>query len=323
MSDPCPTPLSPRRLGLVAVALTLLTVSTACVDDEGPIPPSKPAGGSLATQGFAVQTVCGGAQTVPGIDVSQYQGTIDWDALAASGEVEFVWMRVGNGLGTDTMFHRNWPEARRVGLRRGAYQYFRPGTDARAAAEHFLAVIDAHGGTLPDDLPHMIDVETTDGQSAATIVAAVQTWVDHVEAATGKRPVIYTGSYFWDDNVRSSAFSSYHLWTAHYTQAACPLTSSSWSRWTIWQYSSTGRVTGITGDVDLNRFDGTLEDLDLWPTCSQFNPLRECLAPAWWCEPLDALEQAGVLEATCADFRSDSRFRRSEWAELVGRALCL
>ncbi len=270
-----------------------------------------------------VHTVCGGDDVVIGIDVSQYQSDIDWDALAASGEVEFAYIRVGNGLGTDTKFARNWPAARRVGIKRGAYQYFRPGMDALEEAQHYLAVINESGGYLADDLPPMIDVETTDDQSSATIVEAVRIWVEYIEQETGMRPVIYTGSYFWDDSVGSDAFSDYHVWTAHYTDAPCPLTSSSWARWTIWQFTSTGRVTGIEGNVDINRFDGTREELDLWSECSQFNPISDCTAPEWWCPAIDELVDEGLLATECGEFRVTDQFSRAEWAELVGEALHL
>lgn len=268
-----------------------------------------------------VHTQCGGDTTVPGIDVSVYQGTIDWDALAASGEVEFAYIRVGDGMGTDSQFDRNWPEARRVGVRRGAYQYFRPGRDPLELAEHYLSIINDSGGYSSDDLPPMIDVETTDGQSAAVIRDNVRVWVDTIEAATGMRPIIYTGSYFWDDNVGFDDFSDYHLWTPHYTSAECPLMSDSWEMWTIWQYSSTGRVTGIEGNVDMNRFNGTLESLDEWPQCSQYNPISDCVAPDWWCPPIEDLVAAGLMTQSCEEYGPNDRLTKAQWAELVGASL--
>lgn len=295
---------------LVALSMVGCDLEPPPIDDFG-------------THPQAVHTVCGGDDVVIGIDVSQYQSDIDWDALAASNEVEFAYIRVGNGLGTDTKFARNWPAARRVGLKRGAYQYFRPGMDALEEAQHYLALIDDAGGYLADDLPPMIDVETSDDQSSATIVEAVRIWVEYVEQETGMRPVIYTGSYFWDDNVGSDAFSDYHVWTPHYTDNPCPLTSSSWAQWTIWQFTSTGRVTGIEGNVDINRFNGTREELDLWSQCSTSNPIADCSPPDWWCPAIAELVGEGLLSDGCDGFRVTDEFSRAEWAELVGKSLYL
>jgi GH25 family lysozyme M1 (1,4-beta-N-acetylmuramidase) len=284
------------------VALTCSLSHIVCAPEPGDTE-------RFAVEQQTVKVVCGGDDTVIGIDISQYQATIDWDALADSGDAEFAFIRVGNGLGTDTQFARNWPEARRVGVRRGAYQYFRPDMDILAEARHYLAVIDAAGGYLDDDLPPMIDVEATDDQSSETIVAAVRTWVDYVEEQTGMRPVIYTGSYFWDDNVGSDAFSDYHLWTPHYTSNPCPLMSNSWERWTIWQYTSEGSITGIDGNVDTNRFNGTLEDLDRWPECSRFNPISDC--------PADVGADDAGLEAVLDRSDADMGSSREE-ADLTG-----
>ena len=107
------------------------------------------------------------------------------------------------------------------------------------------------------DLPPVIDVEATDGQGAAAVEAAVGRWIDRVESQLGVRPIIYTGKYFWQDNLNNSRrFADYPLWHAQYTGAACPNIADGWARWTLWQYSSSGRVAGIGGDVDVNRFNG-------------------------------------------------------------------
>jgi len=244
-----------RRVGGLGVLLALLSALAGCQTDPdgatgaGRIPPG------WETRALAVQSVCGPATTVRGVDVSQWQDTIDWDRVAAT-DIRFAYIRIGDGLGGDSRFARNWSEARRVGVRRGAYHFFRPNLDGGAQADHFLATVAAAGGYEADDLPPMIDIEATGGQSAATITSRMRTWMDRVEDATGKRPIIYSGAYFWEDNGLGSGFASYPLWTAHWTSAACPYVASPWSAWTIWQYSSTGSVSGISGDVDLDRFAG-------------------------------------------------------------------
>lgn len=254
-----------RRVGRLAARAVVLLLGgallAACGQPDGggaagagQVPPE------LETRALAVRTACGPATTVKGIDVSVWQGTIDWDRVATT-DVRFAYVRIGDGLGGDSQFGRNWGETRRVGIRRGAYHYFRPNLDAGAQADHFLATVAAAGGYQSDDLPPMIDVETTGGQSAATITSRMRTWIDRVAAATGKRPIIYTGPYFWDDNGLGASFAGDPLWTAHWTGAACPYVPDAWSAWTIWQYSATGSVAGIDGDVDLDRFAGDLAAL--------------------------------------------------------------
>ncbi len=202
--------------------------------------------------------VCADGATVDGIDVSHWQGTIDWDAVAGDG-VRFAFIRVSHGLGTyDDQYDRNWPEARRVGIIRGTYQYFAPADDPIAQADLLLE----HLGQLePDDLPPVIDVEETGGLSGTEIAARVKAWLDHVEAAIGRRPIIYTGYYFWRDNVGDPpGFSDYPLWIPNYSET-CPLIPDSWPRWRFFQTSSMGSFAGISGNVDTDLWNGSIDDL--------------------------------------------------------------
>jgi GH25 family lysozyme M1 (1,4-beta-N-acetylmuramidase) len=199
-------------------------------------------------------TVCGVGPTVKGIDVSYYQGSINWTAVKGDG-VKFAYIRASDGLNTiDSKFEANWSGSRAAGVKHGAYQFFRPSQDAIAQADLLL---DKIGGQLAaDDLPPVIDVEASDGQSAAVITSKVKAWVAHVKAATGRDPVIYTGFYFWRDSVGAPDITTSPLWHAQYTTAACPNIAPPWTDWAIWQYSSSGTVAGISGNVDMNRWNG-------------------------------------------------------------------
>lgn len=202
--------------------------------------------------------VCGSGPTVKGIDVSYYQGTIDWAAVKADG-VEFAFSRISDGLNSpDSKFAANWAGSKAAGVLRGAYQYFRPSQDALAQADLFLEKLGPLGA---DDLPPVIDVEADGGLSPSQIAAKVRIWIDRVEAATGRRPIIYTGFYFWRDSVGGADFLPSPLWHAQYTTAACPNIAAPWTDWAIWQFTDSGRVAGITGNVDVNRFNGTREQL--------------------------------------------------------------
>lgn len=202
--------------------------------------------------------VCAKGETVEGIDVSYYQGTIDWDAVKASGRV-FAIARISDGTYLDTKFDANWPAMKKVGLIRGAYQFFRPGQNPDTLADIVISKV----GKLGDgDLPVTIDVEATDGQSAATIISKMKTWIAKVEAGTGKKPIIYTGKYFWQDNVANSKeFTSYPLWIAAYGPTCPNLPDGAWSTWTFFQYTDRSSVPGISGGVDGDKFNGPLADL--------------------------------------------------------------
>ena len=201
--------------------------------------------------------VCADGPTLEGIDVSYYQGTIDWDAVAADG-IDFAIIRVSDGIGfEDPQFDRNWSEAQRVGIVRGVYQFFRPGQDPVAQADLLLSRM---GGLGPGDLPPVADVEDADGESAATIAANLAIWMDRVEAAIGRPPIIYTGRYFWESSVGAADFSEHPLWVANWG-VSCPNIPSPWSDWLFWQDSATGRIAGISGDVDTDFFNGDMAAL--------------------------------------------------------------
>ena len=226
--------LSTRAWKRAAAAVALLAAA-AC--DGLPTGPS-PEAGRLA-----------------GIDVSHWQGTVDWDRVAGGG-VAFVFIKATEGGDyTDPRFAENWAGAARAGIARGAYHFYRPQTEAAAQAQHFLRTVQLRAG----DLPPVLDVEVTDGRSAEAISAGVRTWLETVERATGRRPIVYTRASFWTAQM-GGGFGAYPLWVAHYG-AAQPGIPAGWSGWTFWQHSDAGRVVGISGGVDLNWFNGSRGDL--------------------------------------------------------------
>ncbi|HSK01665.1 MAG TPA: GH25 family lysozyme, partial [Kofleriaceae bacterium] len=201
--------------------------------------------------------VCGKGPTVKGIDVSYYQGAIDWPAVRADG-VEYAFVRVGDGVGyIDSRFEPNWAGAAAQGILRGAYQFFRPAQDPIAQADILLGKLAGQ----PGELPPVIDVEDDGGLSPGQIEAAVRAWIGRVRPVIGREPIIYTGYYFWRDEVGAPDLTTSPLWHAQYTTAACPNIPPPWADWAFWQFTSTGRVAGIAGDVDVNRWNGTREDL--------------------------------------------------------------
>ncbi|MBV8759911.1 MAG: hypothetical protein JO257_21655 [Deltaproteobacteria bacterium] len=217
-------------------------------------------------------TVCGVGPTVKGIDVSYYQGTIDWASVKNAG-VQFAFIRVSDGTGfQDPKFDSYWAGSRAQGIVHGAYQFFRPGQDPIAQADLLLSKIGSH--VEADDLPPVIDVEAADGLSASQVAAKVHQWIQHVQAAIGRAPIVYTGKYFWQDSVGNPDETASPLWHAQYTTASCPNIADAWPSWAFWQYTSTGSIAGISGGVDVDRWNGDMASLTAFlgnggppPTC--------------------------------------------------------
>jgi lysozyme len=197
-----------------------------------------------------------------GIDVSHIQQTIDWNAVQQAGKI-FAFIKATEGITyTDPEFAANWSGAKAANLLRGAYHFYETNDDPTAQAENFLSAVQLE----PGDLPPVVDIERTkSGESASQIVQDLQTWLDAVEQATGRVPIIYTSPGYWN-SLGTSAFGRYPLWVAEYgVQSPKPV--AGWASWTFWQDSESGTVNGISGSVDLDVFYGALAELAAL-TCS-------------------------------------------------------
>ena len=161
----------------------------------------------------------------------------------------------------DACFSRNFAGARSRGIYRGAYHYAVPSAQAGSAARDARAFV-AVAGHLQGagDLPPVLDLETSGGLKRAQLVAWTSQWLTTVRALTGRQPMIYTYPSFWRSaTADSQAFHAYPLWIANWT--ATPSVPGGWPHWTMHQYSASGRVAGISGDVDLDVFNGTATQL--------------------------------------------------------------
>lgn len=201
-----------------------------------------------------------GREGAPGIDVSEYQRRIDWGAVG-SGRIRFALLRstLGNRH-VDRWYRRNAAGATRHGILVGAYHYAKPGAtrwDARAEARHFLRVARNGAG----DLLPVLDIEESGGLGEARLRSWVRGWLRHVESRTGLRPMIYSNASFWRDGMGNTTWFArrgHPHWVAHWHARRPDVPAREWAGrgWTVWQWSASGRVPGIRGPVDLDRFDG-------------------------------------------------------------------
>ena len=207
--------------------------------------------------------------TVPGIDVSFWNAGIDWPKVRATGQ-RYVFTKATEGdFYADPTFDDNWRGAKAAGLLRGAYHFFRSNVDGKKQADKFIDYVKS----MNDDgeLPAVLDLETHDGQAKAKIISRAKTWLDLVEEAFGKKPIIYSGQFFLQDHFSEAGggpplwAKDYPLWLAQYPNQYVPgmqpVLPRGWFQWTFWQYSDKGQVNGINARVDLNVFNGTLEEL--------------------------------------------------------------
>lgn len=207
-----------------------------------------------------------------GVDVSTYQGKVDWRRVKQAG-VSFAFIKATEGATIlDDRLVENRRNARANGIACGYYHFFRPRSNVQAQIDNFVKAI---GQLYPGDLPPVVDLEVPDqwlGFTIAERVLLVKTWIDGVKAALGVDPIIYCSAYFPDDILgNAQMLSNYPLWVAHYTPGA-PRVPAPWGFWTFWQYEDTGRIDGIAGDVDVNQFNGSLAQLAKFQKPGQFPP---------------------------------------------------
>jgi GH25 family lysozyme M1 (1,4-beta-N-acetylmuramidase) len=197
-----------------------------------------------------------------GIDVSHWQGSIDWPRVAAAGKAFTIIKASESTDYVDPLYASNRAAAQAAGLWTGAYHFARPDAtsgDAMREADHFVATVRLGRG----DLIPALDLEQSGGLSVAALQTWVTAWLGEVTTRQGVRPMIYTSPAFWTKYMGDSsalADAGYKtLWIAHWGVAAPTVPANNWGGrgWTFWQYSNCGTVPGISGCVDLDRYHGT------------------------------------------------------------------
>jgi len=218
---------------------------------------------SVAALGVAAVGTAGPASAatpIHGIDVSNWQGQVDWGAVRRTGRL-FAFAKATEGRTyVDPTFAGNRQGMAAAGLvMRGLYHYARPDNNGPAAeAEHFLRTV----GPLGPGEVAVLDLETAPSAGVGDWAAE---WLALVEQATGRTPILYSyQSYLW--SIPTSRLTRYPLWIAAYgrNNGQVPTTqpdTDRWSKWTWWQYTSNAVVPGVSGRVDDSMFVGSVEEL--------------------------------------------------------------
>ena len=185
-----------------------------------------------------------------GIDVSEWQGDIDFRKVKEAG-IEVVYIRAGQGFSyEDAKFERNYEEAKKNGLKVGVYHYVtaRNTDEAKLQAKFFVSLI----SKKQIDCRLAMDFESFGNLSREEINKVALEFIKEVEKLSKKEVVIYSNTYN-ATNIFKKEVAEYPLWVAQYGVSS-PQDNGNWNNWIGYQYSSTGRVSGIEGNVDLDRF---------------------------------------------------------------------
>lgn len=196
---------------------------------------------------------------VHGLDVSHYQGDVNWDQLQKNNLEEehplsFVFLKATEGTDLkDETYQKNLDGARQAGLKCGAYHFFSPYSDPKEQARFFID----NAGLGSGDLPPVLDVENKGKLSREELSSRVLQWMEAVERHYGVRPILYTSHKFRERYLSDERFEAYPYWIAHYYVDQVRYEGP----WTFWQYSDLGLVPGVGTQVDMNVFNGTAETL--------------------------------------------------------------
>lgn len=232
----------------------------------------------------AIALAAPAAQAGPGrlgIDVSRFNGAIDWSAVAGAG-VRFAFVAASRGsgadcavaptsCGADPSYDFNFAAARAAGVRVGPYhRAFASGAneaellaDARAEADVFVASV----GTLGrKSLVPALDVETPfEVPGPNGLKKWIRAWVKRVHRRLGAKPLIYTNATSWSATGDTLEFArrGHKLWVANWSVKRPSVPAGNWAGrgWTVWQFTSSGSIDGIPGRVDLNRFKGSFRKI--------------------------------------------------------------
>lgn len=191
---------------------------------------------------------------IHGIDVSRYQGNINWqmikDVNIDNIKITFAFIKATEGISIiDPMFTRNWQACKKAGITRGAYHFFRADEDGTLQAKNFIACVKLEAG----DLPPVVDIEQLNNVPKSLLLKELKEFMSVVEKYYQAKPILYTYVSFYKENLQNE-LDDYPLWIAHYKlENRRPQLGREWN---FWQHSERGNVSGINVKTDFNVFYG-------------------------------------------------------------------
>lgn len=201
---------------------------------------------------------------VHGIDVARFQTSLDWGAARASG-VNFAFIKATEGGDRlDPMFGNHWDGAGRAGVARGAYHFYYFCTTPEKQASWFIQNVPKTPGMMPP----VLDMEwnpfsptCTLRPPAETVRSNMQVFMRLLAAHYAQRPIVYTTPEFYAENGLGQ-MQGVEFWLR--STAVHPNERYPNERWSFWQYTSTGRVPGASGDIDINVYAGSVDSWNNW-----------------------------------------------------------
>ena len=218
----------------------------------------------VSPTGFRWRALYGDAEypdgyEIHGIDISHYQGDIDWNKLKmakiGNSPVKFILIKSTEGSNQlDENFNDNFYQAREYGFIRGAYHFWSNKSTPRQQAYYFLKQVHLEDG----DLPPVLDVEhKPKDKSNEEFQRDILTWLHIVEDKYHVKPILYTYYKFKEAYLNTPVFDDYPYWIAHYYVEKVAYKGP----WKFWQHTDVGKLSGIKGYVDFNIYNGSYYDL--------------------------------------------------------------
>ncbi|MEF2245817.1 GH25 family lysozyme [Paenibacillus sp. IITD108] len=191
---------------------------------------------------------------VKGLDVSHYQGDINWSEVVKENEYQFVFIKATEGNDfIDKKFDYNWKEAKKQGILTGAYHFFSMRSSAEKQAENFINIVPNE----TDSLPPVIDIEIHLKHDPKKVRDEIQTLAHLLENYYEKKPILYVTYSTYNTYIKDE-FIDFDIWIRDIIK----FPTLGERKWIFWQYNNRGRIDGINMYVDINVFNGNIEELN-------------------------------------------------------------
>lgn len=194
-----------------------------------------------------------------GIDISRHQGVVNWELLSKFKfkyhKISFAYIKATESNDwKDKQFDRNWKQAKKYGITRGAYHFFDPHEDVNKQMQHFFKEVKLKIG----DLPPMLDVEQESRITTNEYRKRVKNCLELMEKHYKIKPILYINQNFYNSYFSTSDFTTYPLWISRLKKKP-----PKQENWILWQFSHTAIIPGISEYVDLNAFKGSEADFKI------------------------------------------------------------